>query len=381
MSSLKRRTDHTIGLIINPIAGLGGSKALKGTDGELAQRAISMGAGGNAVRRTVMALASLIDILDDSDIDPFRILSCHGPMGETALLRSRYPDYSAVYSYEGKTSSGEDTTLAAAIMESMGVSLIAFAGGDGTLRDVSRGIRRMTPLIGIPSGVKMYSGVFLRKPELFGPSILDWFESGCPTKSVNMLDFEDIAEGNISVSNFGTVVSPVLGTVQHSKEETVGDEDSKLDIAEYFISTMDDSLTYLMGTGSTVKEIVREMGYRTHVLGVDVFRGRVMVCADATDSMIAQAVENAGSGKVRIVVTPTGGSGFLFGRGNQQFTPETLKKIGRENIIVLCAPRKLESIGTIRIDTGDREADRALSGNYEVIKGFGIKRITHIGSE
>ncbi len=378
---MKERTERTIGLIINPIAGLGGSKALKGTDGELARRAISMGAGGNAVRRTFEALASLIDILDDNDIDPPKILSCHGPMGEAALLRSRYPNYSAVYSYEGKTSSGEDTRLAAAVMEAMGASIIAFAGGDGTLRDASGGIRRRTPLIGIPSGVKMYSGAFLRKPELFGQSILGWFESGCPTKSVNMLDFEDIAEGNISVSNYGTVISPMLETVQQSKEETIGDEDSKQDIAEYFISTMDDSLTYLMGTGSTVKEIVKEMGYRTHVLGVDVFMGRKMVCADATDSMIAQAVENAGPGKVRIVVTPTGGSGFLFGRGNQQFTPETLKEIGRENIIVLCTPRKLESIGTIRIDTGDREVDRTLSGNYEVIKGFGIRRITHIGSE
>jgi predicted polyphosphate/ATP-dependent NAD kinase len=378
---MKTDAENTIGLIVNPLAGLGGSKALKGTDGDLAQRAISMGAGRIAVRRTVTALSSLIDALSDNHVSPPRILTCHGLMGESALLLSRYPDYTAVYAFEGRISTGEDTTLAAAAMEAMGASLIAFAGGDGTLRDVSGGIRRMTPLMGIPSGVKMYSGVFIRKPELFGPSVLNWFDSGCPARSINILDFENIQGGNITVSSYGTAVTPMLETIQQSKEETAGEEESKMDIAEYFISTMDDSITYLMGTGSTVKEIVRDLGYRTHVLGVDVFRGRRLIYADATDSIIAEAIENVSPDKVRVVVTPAGGSGFLFGRGNQQFTPEILKKIGRKGIIVVCTPRKLESLGAIRIDTGDRELDSALSGNYEVIKGYGIRKIAHIGSE
>ena len=67
-----------IGLIVNPIAGMGGKVALKGTDGsDILVKAIHRGAHPEAASKTFRALRQL-----RLTQNPFSIFTCPGTMGE-----------------------------------------------------------------------------------------------------------------------------------------------------------------------------------------------------------------------------------------------------------------------------------------------------------
>jgi len=74
----------------------------------------------------------------------------------------------------------------------------------------------------------------------------------------------------------------------------------------------------------------------------------------------------------RIIVTPIGGQGFLFGRGNQQIGPEVIRKVGRGNIIVVSTSDKLRALRLqpLLVDTGDAEVDALLEGYFHVVTGY-----------
>jgi predicted polyphosphate/ATP-dependent NAD kinase len=58
-----------IGLVVNPVAGLGGRVGLKGSDGvDIQQRAFELGAIPHATDRAVEALKYLLSIKNDIDI-------------------------------------------------------------------------------------------------------------------------------------------------------------------------------------------------------------------------------------------------------------------------------------------------------------------------
>jgi predicted polyphosphate/ATP-dependent NAD kinase len=42
------------------------------------------------------------------------------------------------------------------------------------------------------------------------------------------------------------------------------------------------------------------------------------------------------------VVSPIGAQGFVLGRGNQQFSPAVVKRVGADNIMVVATPAKLD---------------------------------------
>lgn len=369
-----------VGLIVNPIAGIGGAKALKGSDGQLADRAICLGAKPSAVRRAATALQSLRGRFVESGAEPPEILTCFGTMGQTSLLISEYGNWHAVYSHESSKSAALDTEIAAGCIESLGAEMIIFAGGDGTLRDVQKGLRLDTPVLGIPCGVKMYSGVFIERPEILGAAFQEYVESGYATYSRAMLDYEaqDTPSG---IRSFGQVRTPSVRSLQNSKEVIEEEEDYRGEIADYFVERMETSKHYIFGTGSTVKEIVRRLGKVTNFLGVDIFRGRTLLKEDATDSDINALFEKTAPEDIYIVVTPLGGNGFIFGRGNQQITSGALRKIPRENVIIVSPPGKLRSIDAVRTDTGDEELDRKFGGIVEVIKGYNIRALVKSNPE
>ena len=59
-------------------------------------------------------------------------------------------------------------------------------------------------------------------------------------------------------------------------------------------------------------------------------------------------------------MTPIGGQGFIFGRGNQQISPKVIRQVGLDNIVVVATKSKLDKLKSLRVDTGDPELDKAL---------------------
>ncbi len=75
-----------------------------------------------------------------------------------------------------------------------------------------------------------------------------------------------------------------------------------------------------------------------------------------------------------------GGQGFVFGRGNQQLSPEVIRAIGRENIMIVATPNKLATLRgkPLRVDTGDHGLDEELKGYYKLHTGYGRRTIYRV---
>jgi predicted polyphosphate/ATP-dependent NAD kinase len=94
-----------------------------------------------------------------------------------------------------------------------------------------------------------------------------------------------------------------------------------------------------------------------------------MIAKDVNERQLAQLLNGR---KAKIVVTVIGGQGYILGRGNQQLSPEIIKRVGKDNIIVVATKEKLASLGgrLLLVDTGSKDADRMLGGYVRVITGF-----------
>ncbi|MEM2906933.1 MAG: ATP-NAD kinase, partial [Candidatus Odinarchaeota archaeon] len=80
----------------------------------------------------------------------------------------------------------------------------------------------------------------------------------------------------------------------------------------------------------------------------------------------------------KIIVTVIGNQGFILGRGNQQLSPQVIRKIGIENIIVVATPYKLSTLKGLRVDTGDPELDAQFKGYLKVVTGYGEKELVKV---
>ena len=148
-----------IGFLINPIAGMGGRVGLKGTDG-VATEAARLGAEPTANARALEMLDAFKRLLDGAPF-PLAIdwLTADGDMGSSALQTAGFAVVKVVHKPSANptvidTQTAVDKFLAAS------VDLVLFCGGDGTARDICSVTDEKTPVLGIPAGVKMYSGVF-----------------------------------------------------------------------------------------------------------------------------------------------------------------------------------------------------------------------------
>lgn len=362
-----------IGLLINPLAGLGGSLALKGSDGnkvrELAVQLLPE-SRQRAQERTVRALRML-----QARAAPVCITTWAGDMGESALQQLDF-DAQILGSVGQGLTTARDTRMAVEQLCAAGVDIIVFAGGDGTARDIYDVVGASRPVLGIPAGVKMHSGVFAVSPEAAGELLLLLAQGGLVgvrTQQVRDID-EDAFRHDVVRSRFyGDLLVPSAGHfLQHTK--VGGREDSRLasaDIAAWQVENMASGHTYLIGPGSTTAAIMEALKLPNTLLGVDVVRNGKLLAADADEQRLLQLLADD-PGPAHIVVTAIGGQGHLFGRGNQQFSPAVIRAVGVDNLTIVAAKSKIAGLEgrPLLVDTNDIQLDSDLCGLRMIITGY-----------
>ena len=96
------------------------------------------------------------------------------------------------------------------------------------------------------------------------------------------------------------------------------------EIAHHLIDNVLGEDAWLIGPGTTTGAVLALLGLEKTLLGVDVVRAGACLLADADERALLELLESEDAG---IVVTPVGGQGFLFGRGNQQLSAAVLEKV------------------------------------------------------
>jgi predicted polyphosphate/ATP-dependent NAD kinase len=357
-----------LGLIVNPVAGLGGSVALKGSDGEdTAAKAIALGAEPKSNSRTKAALEVLVP--HQSNIT---IYTVNDEMGEQTAKALGF-NTQVVYQSNSPTTS-DDTEAAARLLQLQGVDLILFAGGDGTARNICHAVEDSVPVLGIPAGCKIHSGVYAITPKAAGRVVEMLVKGELVTLSdADVMDIDEVAfrQGTVKAKRYGEMQVPsevrYVQAVKNGGKET--DELVLADIAAYVVSEMDADILYVMGSGSTVGAVMEEMGLENTLLGVDLVEDQALVGQDLTAQQLLELTKER---ETKLVITLIGGQGHIFGRGNQQLSPALIKAIGRDNIIVVATKTKLQALNgrPLICDTGDSKLDDELSGYIRVTSGF-----------
>lgn len=359
-----------LGFIVNPVAGLGGRVGLKGSDGLIIQQqARKLGAVPEALDRAAEAMR----MLKKSASDLEKIVTYPGEMGENVAVRCGFSPIIIGDICQGKTTAA-DTRRAAHEMLTLGVDLILFAGGDGTARDICEAVGDTVPVIGIPAGVKLHSAVFGVNPVRTGELAAQFLRDEIHIlRNAEVMDIDEAAyrQGIVSPRLFGYLRIPYQRRLVQARKSPnpVSEEATLHAIALDVIDHMDENY-YIIGPGTTTRPILNNLGLSKTLIGVDVVCGRKLVIADANETSLLELLENHAA---KVVVTPIGGQGFIFGRGNQQISPKVLRKIGLDNIIVISTPEKILSLGgrPLLVDTGDYEIDKALSRHIKIVTGYG----------
>ena len=357
------------GLIINPIAGMGGAVGLKGTDGaDILEKARRLGAVPHSQERTAEALKKLAFVKENIEI-----ITCPGGMGEDAAQEAGF-SVSTVDGVSGKDSTASDTKRAAGAMQKIGIDLLLFAGGDGTARDIYESVGDSQIVLGIPAGVKIHSGVYAQNPARAGElaaSYLDGKTKRIAEAEVMDIDENDYRQEILSARLYGYLKIPFRRS--HVQNVKCGSPDSERysqeAIAADAVEGMSDSFTYIIGAGSTTRAIMEHLGLESSLLGIDLVFQKRLVGKDMNERQLLDAVTDR---SVKLVITPIGGQGFLLGRGNQQLSPSLIAMVGKENIIIVATKQKIQSLygRPLLVDTGDGNIDRMLAGHYRIITGY-----------
>ncbi|GGL59624.1 N-acetylglucosamine-1-phosphate uridyltransferase [Halocalculus aciditolerans] len=349
-------------MVVNPIAGMGGRVGLKGTDGVLAE-ARARGAEPRAPERAVAAL----DALRAADPE-VSLLAYGGSMGADEARDAGF-DPVVVGEPESGETSASDTRDAVRAFVREDVDLVLFVGGDGTAVDVAETLDELdadTPILGVPAGVKVYSSVFVVRPAEAGrvAATFDCVES----REVNDIDEAAYRDGEVRAELKAVVNVPVAESLQSSKQLAGGTVES---LAKGVAEDAEAGVTYVLGPGSTVGAVKAQLGFDGSPLGVDVWRDGDLLARDASEREI---LDHLGERNV-IVVSPIGGQGFVFGRGNHQLSPAVIRQCEVE---VVASKAKLDQLGALRVDTGDDDLDAELRGWTRVRTGTFETRMMEI---
>lgn len=360
-----------LGLIINPLAGIGGPLALKGSDGSaIVQRALADGAEPRAPARAMQALQPLLAVAGELQIYGF-----NGPMAGEVVQKLALP-FVSVGPAPNEPTSAVDTLAAAQCLQAEGVDLLLFVGGDGTARDIAAAVGNNFPVLGVPAGVKMHSGVYAVSPVSAGEIVLALINKqliDIGLSEVRDIDEEAFREGKLRSRFYAELLVPRTGGfLQHVK--AAGREVEELvldDIAAHLLEEQDEDCLYLVGPGSTTACFMKAQGLDNTLLGVDVVRAGERLLADASENDLLACLASH-QGPVAMIITAIGGQGHILGRGNQQFSPRVLRRVGLDNIIVVATKTKITELGgrPLLVDSNDPELDRALQGYRQVITGY-----------
>ena len=371
-----------LGLIVNPIAGLGGRVGLKGTDGAgVAQRARELGAEPRAGVRTAAALARLAQSWPIDRARP-ELLCGPGDMGASAAVTAAWE--SSVVGDAGPETTADDTRrLARALVES-GVDLLLFVGGDGTARDIQTEVGSDVAALGVPAGVKIQSAVFATSPGAAGDIAAQYLGGSRRTVEREVLDLDEEAyrEGRVQPQLHGLMRVPAGRLLQSRKAPTpASDAAAGESIGAEVEVNLESGRRYVLGPGTTTRAVAYRLGIENTLVGVDGLLagdgGVELAVRDASESDLLTFVAG---GPTSIVLTPIGGQGFLFGRGNQPISPAVIRAVGIEHITVLATPTKLAELAghPLLVDTGDDALDAELSGYIQVITGRGERAVVRI---
>jgi len=356
-----------LGLIVNPLAGVGGSVALKGSDGdETARKALELGAEPKANLRTLQAL----EVLKGLDL---KMVTYPAEMGESAAREAGFEPEVVGEITSGETSA-DDTEKAAQALVEHGVDLILFAGGDGTARNICNSLDDSFPVLGIPAGVKIHSGVYAVTPKAAGEIVAMLVKGELVTlgdQEVRDIDEEAFRTGVVRAKYYGELQVPqehrYLQSVKNGGKES---EELVLDdIAADFVEGMEDDVRYIMGSGTTVQAIMDELGLGNTLLGVDVIENGEVIAADCTADQLLELTDGV---EAKLVITVIGGQGHIIGRGNQQLSPALLTRLGKDNMIVVATKTKLHELEgrPLIVDSGDAQVNKMLAGVIPVRTGY-----------
>ncbi|MFE7196737.1 ATP-NAD kinase family protein [Microbacterium oxydans] len=399
-----------LGLVVNPVAGVGGPAGLAGSDGADVQRlALARGARSRVQERAVLALTTLAERHPG-----LAVATVPGAMGADAVraaglvpcvVGAGSVDAGSREEGVNEVTEAADTSRAVAALAAAGADLILVVGGDGTLRDAVSGLgavahpsgekldggrcddgsalgaescrqaHGLPAVLGVPAGVKMYSPVFAVSPRAAGSIAADWVDhDGLPTEEREVLDIDETAmrRARVDPTLYGMLRVPHrAGRTQARKAPTPVTEAAAVEAAARgAVSRMRQGVRYLLGPGGTTAEIARQLGVEGSPLGVDVvLDGAVVVRGASAQELLAQISE----GPAQAVITVIGGQGFLLGRGNQQLSASVLRALGDDPLLVVAPEQKLIDLHgrPLLVDTGDTELDARLAGHVRIITGVG----------
>lgn len=356
-----------IGLIINPIAGMGGKVGLKGTDG-MVQKALELGAVPQAFNRAKKALLELNSMKDE-----LVIITASGQMGED-LSKELSFDTLCVYKSDNESTTSEDTIKAAKNIMAKGVDILIFVGGDGTARDIFKAVGLGCIVIGVPAGVKIHSPVYAQNPTKAGELTYKYVMGIIKqTKEVEVLDIDEEAYRKEIVNTrlYGYLTIPLKKELtQNRKSPSPFTEKAYQNfIALDVIDNMEENILYIIGPGTTTRAIMDKLQVSSSLLGIDIISNKKLILKDASENDILGLIKNRNA---KIIITPTGGQGYVLGRGNHQLSPSVIRLIGVENIMIISTKEKINSLRgrPLLVDTGDDSCDKYLSGYKKIITGY-----------
>ncbi len=350
---------------------------LKGTDGaRILQEARRRGARPVSPERAREFLQHL-----KPQAHGFELFSASGIMGSSIVRSLGLKDHAV--GRVGSKTGPVDTVRIAGLMKARKVDLLVFCGGDGTARDVMKAVGSKLPVLGVPAGVKVYSSVFAINPRAAAESAIQFLQGGVPTREGEVVDIDEegYRENRLSVRLIGHLTTPDSEVLlQDPKSPTRPSEAAELEgIADYVKEeVVKPDVVYVLGPGSTVEKVGEKLGVKKTLLGVDVATGNGKVLGlDVDERRLLRLV---GKGSVKVIVSPIGGTGFLFGRGNQQISPRVLRRIGTQNVIIVASRSKLDRLVPRRllVDTGDSMLDDALRGYRRVITDYRMEMVVKV---